>query len=49
MWLRAGLLELPQDNSSILEEKMRLTIYGFNFVRQEIGDRRLIDLGVLEP
>lgn len=47
--IRAGLLETPQSNSSILEETMKLTEYGFKFVRQEIGDRRLVELGILEP
>lgn len=45
----AGLLEPPQENASNLEEKMKLTEYGFEFICREIGNRRLIELGVLEP
>lgn len=47
--IRAGLLKMPQSNCSILEETMELTEYGFYFVRQELGNRHLIELGILEP
>lgn len=47
--IKAGLLKVPVQANSVLNEKMELTNLGFRFVRTEIGERRLIELGILEP
>ncbi len=47
--IKAGVIGLPQPEALPRDETMPLTRRGFSHVRMVLSDRRLVDLGVLDP
>lgn len=47
--IKAGVVQLPKAGSAPRDETMSLTALGLKHVRNVISDRRLVELGVLEP
>lgn len=47
--IAAGLVAPVEPRSNPLDEKLRLTLRGFEAVAQHVGRDRLVDYGVLEP
>lgn len=46
--IKAGLLELPEKNIQPINEKMRLTELGFQYVCRVFSEKHLVELGILE-
>lgn len=47
--IKSGMVRLINPGRPPREEELELTHLGFDYVRGQIGDKKLIDLGILEP